>query len=59
MVTYFSAADRWELRFSDALSMMKDTLGADVLKEAIRIKQVKDVYGVRAVEDTKSLLNIT
>ena len=52
-------ADRWELRFSDALSMMKDTLGADVLKEAIRIKQVKDVYGVRAVEDTKSLLNIT
>ena len=52
-------ADRWELRFSDALSMMKDTLSADVLKEAIRIKQVKDVYGVRAVEDTKSLLNIT
>ena len=52
-------ADRWELRFSDTLSMMKDMLGADVLKEAIRIKQIKDVYGVRAVEDTKSLLNIT
>ncbi len=51
-------ADRWELRFSDVLAMMKDTLGADILKEAIRIKQVKDVYGVRAVEDTKSLLGL-
>ncbi|MDI1496106.1 MAG: hypothetical protein K8823_1414 [Cenarchaeum symbiont of Oopsacas minuta] len=52
-------ADKWELRFSDALSMMIDMLGTDVLKKAIRIKQVKDVYGVRAVEDTKTALEIT
>tara|TARA_B100000686_G_scaffold113507_1_gene121136 strand:+ start:107 stop:1312 length:1206 start_codon:yes stop_codon:yes gene_type:complete len=55
----FDCADRWELRFSEVFSMLIDSLGRELLKEAIRIPQVRDIFGIRAVDEIRSELNIS
>ena len=55
----FDCADRWELRFSEVFSLLKDNLGKELLKEAIRIPQVRDIFGIRAVDEIRSELNIS
>ena len=55
----FDCADRWELRFSEVFSILKDNLGKELLKEAIRIPQVRDIFGIRAVDEIRSELNIS
>ena len=55
----FDCADKWELRFSDVFSVLKDNLGKDLLKETIRIKQVRDIFGIRAVDEIRNELNIS
>ena len=55
----FDCADRWELRFSEVFSMLIDKLGHELLKEAIRIPQVRDIFGIRAVDEIRSELNIS
>ena len=52
-------ADKWEVRFSDVYSILTNAIGRDMLKEAIRIQQVRDIYGIRAVDEVKRDLNIS
>ena len=55
----FDCADRWELRFSEVFSILVDILGRELLKEAIRIPQVRDIFGIRAVDEIRNELNIS
>ena len=52
-------ADRWEIRFGDIFSILSNALGRDMLKEAIRIQQVRDIYGIRAVDEIRKELNMS
>ena len=52
-------ADKWEVRFSDVFSILSNNLGRDLLKESIRIQQVRDIYGIRAVDEIRKELNIS
>ncbi len=52
-------ADKWEVRFSDVYSILTNAMGRDMLKEAIRIQQVRDIYGIRAVDEIRKDLNIS
>ena len=52
-------ADKWEIRFSDVYSILTNAIGRDMLKEAIRVQQVRDIYGIRAVDEIRKDLNIS
>lgn len=52
-------ADKWEVRFSDVYSVLTNAIGKDMLKESIRIQQVRDIYGIRAVDEIRRDLNIS
>ena len=52
-------ADKWEIRFSDVYSILTNAIGRDLLKEAVRIQQVRDIYGIRAVDEIRKDLNIS
>ena len=51
-------ADKWEIRFSDVYSILANTLGRDMLKDVIKIPQIRDIYGIRAVDELRQDLNI-
>ena len=51
--------DKWEIRFSDLYSILTNAIGRDMLKESIRIQQVRDIYGIRAVDEIRNDLNIS
>lgn len=51
-------ADKWEVRFSDVYSILTNAIGRDMLKESIRIQQIRDIYGIRAVDEIRRDLNI-
>lgn len=51
-------ADRWEIRFTDVFRMLITELGADLVKESIRMEQVRDLFGIRAVDEVRHELNI-
>ena len=55
----FDCADKWELRFSEVFSILIDNLGRELLKEAIRVPQVRDIFGIRAVDEIRNELNIS
>ena len=55
----FDCADKWELRFSEVFSILIDNLGRELLKETIRIPQVRDIFGIRAVDEIRNELNIS
>ena len=55
----FDCADKWELRFSEVFSILIDNLGRELLKEAIRIQQIRDIFGIRAVDEIRNKLNIS
>lgn len=48
-------ADRWEIRFSDVLGILREKIGASLLKESIRMSQVRDIFGTRAVDEIQSV----
>ena len=52
-------ADKWEIRFSDVYSILTNAIGRDMLKESIRIQQIRDIYGIRAVDEIRKDLNIS
>ncbi len=52
-------ADKWEIRFSDVYSILTNAIGRDMLKEAVRIQQIRDIYGIRAVDEIRKDLNIS
>ena len=55
----FDCADKWELRFSEVFGILVDKLGRELLKEAIRIPQVRDIFGIRAVDEIRNEINIS
>ena len=57
--TIFDCADRWEIRFTDVFSRLLQSLGKNLMKESIRVQQVKDIFGTRAVDQIKNELGIT
>jgi len=52
-------ADKWEIRFSDVYSILTNAIGRDMLKESVRIQHVRDIYGIRAVDEIRKDLNIS
>ncbi len=52
-------ADRWEIRFTDMFRLLISELGLDVVKESIRMDQVRDLFGIRAIDEVRHELNIT
>ena len=57
--TIFDCADKWEIRFDDLFNILLDSLGQNLLKESIRIQQVRDIFGIKAVEKIKNELKIS
>tara|TARA_B100000749_G_scaffold86490_1_gene65744 strand:+ start:195 stop:833 length:639 start_codon:yes stop_codon:yes gene_type:complete len=55
--TIFECADRWEIRFDDLFKILLDSLGKKLLKESIKIQQVRDVFGIKAVDKIKTILD--
>ena len=55
----FDCADKWEIRFDDLFNILLDSLGQNLLKESIRIQQVRDIFGIKAVEKIKNELKIS
>jgi len=39
--------------------ILVDNLGKELLKEAVRIQQVRDIFGIRAVDEIRNKLNIS
>lgn len=52
-------SDRWEIRFTDVFRLLISELGADLVKESIRMEQVRDLFGIRAVDEVRHELNIS
>ncbi|MFB5623222.1 MAG: RecB family exonuclease, partial [Nitrosarchaeum sp.] len=52
-------ADKWEIRFSDIFTILTNAIGKELLKESIRIQQIRDIYGIRAVDEIRTELNIS
>ena len=57
--TMFDCADKWEIRFDDLFKTLLDSLGQNLLKESIRIQQVRDIFGIKAVDKMKNQLKIS
>ena len=55
--TIFECADRWEIRFDDLFKILLDSLGKKLLKESIKIQQVRDVFGIKAGDKIKTILD--
>lgn len=51
-------AGRWEVRFSDAFAVLSGALGRDRLGGLVRLPQVRDVYGTRAVDEIRGELGL-
>ena len=57
--TMFDCADKWEIRFDDLFKVLLDSLGQNLLKESIRIQQVRDIFGIKAVDKIKNELKLS
>ena len=55
----FDCADKWEIRFDDLFKILLDSLGQNLLKESMRIQQVRDIFGIKAVEKIKNELKLS
>jgi DNA repair exonuclease SbcCD ATPase subunit len=52
-------ADKWEIRFSDLFAVLVNKIGRDLLKESIRLQQVRDIFGIRGLDEIRKDLNIS
>ena len=57
--TMFDCADKWEIRFDDLLKTLLVSLGQNLLKESIRMQQVRDIFGIKAVDKIKTELKLS
>jgi len=57
--TMFDCADKWEIRFDAFLKILLSSIGQNLLKESIRIQQVRDIFGIKAVEKIKTELKLS
>ena len=55
----FDCADKWEIRFDAFLKILLSSIGQNLLKESIRIQQVRDIFGIKAVEKIKTELKLS
>jgi len=53
------SADKWEIRFSDLFSVLIIKIGREIVKENIRLQQVRDIFGIRGVDEIRKELNLT
>lgn len=51
-------ADKWEIRFTDVFRLLITQLGRDLVKESLRIEQVRDLFGIRAVDEVRQEFGI-
>lgn len=51
-------ADKWEIRFSDLFSVLINKLGKELVRENIRLNQVRDIFGIRGVDEIRKELNL-
>ncbi len=51
-------ADKWEIRFSDLFNVLIHKLGKELVKENIRIQQVRDIFGIRGVDEIRKELGL-
>ncbi|HXG73709.1 MAG TPA: chemotaxis protein [Candidatus Nitrosotenuis sp.] len=51
-------ADKWEIRFSDLFGVLINKLGKELVKENIRLNQVRDIFGIRGVDEIRKELNL-
>lgn len=49
-------SDRWEIRFSDVLEILQEKLGVKLMRDTVRISQVREIFGTRAVDEIQSVL---
>ncbi|HXV38648.1 MAG TPA: chemotaxis protein [Nitrosopumilaceae archaeon] len=52
-------ADRWEIRFTDVFRLLITQLGRDLVKESLRIEQVRDLFGIRAVDEVRQEMGMS
>jgi uncharacterized phage infection (PIP) family protein YhgE len=52
-------ADKWEIRFSDLYGILIGKLGKELVKENIRINQVRDIFGIRGVDEIRKELGLS
>src|SRR5574338_112347 len=52
-------ADRWEIRFTDVFRLLITQLGREIVKESLRIEQVRDLFGIRAVDEVRQEFGIS
>lgn len=52
-------ADKWEIRFTDVFRLLITQIGRDLVKESLRIEQVRDLFGIRAVDEVRQELEIS
>ena len=57
--TIFDCADRWEIRFTDIFDILLESLGKNLLKESLRVQQVRDIFGTRATDQIKNELGLS
>ena len=57
--TIFDCADKWEIRFDDLFKILLVSLGQNLLKESIRIQQVRDIFGIKAADKIKTELKLS
>lgn len=51
-------ADKWEIRFSDLFSVLINKLGKGLVGENIRMNQVRDIFGIRGVDEIRKELSL-
>ena len=52
------SADKWEVRFSDLFSVLTNKLGRELVKENVRLNQVRDIFGIRGVDEMRKELGL-
>ena len=57
--TILDCADKWEIRFDDLFKILLVSLGQNLLKESIRIQQVRDIFGIKAADKIKTELKLS
>lgn len=50
----FECADKWEIKFNEVYSILTSIMDKNTIKESIKIQQIRDIYGIRAVDKIRN-----
>lgn len=56
--TILDCADRWEIRFTDLYVAMTRIMGSEMIRESVRLEQVRDIYGGRMADRLRNDLSM-